>query len=280
MKALEFKHFILEGSMRRNYETQSRSEEISLEKAIELFRFNCSDYDPSLNKIYRGNENFFESAFKLSNPQNFVRKSANTTNYCTLILELLDSWKPYPRRSRSLICSSRKWGADVFGNTRDLVIPFNNSKIGICPSGDFWQGFEKTLRPYPLDVSGFNRDFDYMISDYFENPGNYSAQVQTERSLTPERLLEFINKVTSDDFYKFKEKFDSKYLKKILSPNLMDFLKNIFDPEYNNFKSCNIKEYQQIPSTFAQEVWIEGPCLLLNTRDPEVIKDFFKKARK
>ena len=80
-----------------------------------------------------------------------------TENYITLLIDyILPSWKNYPKRSKSLVCSSSKsisWG---YGNKAYVVFPYNNAKIGVCSEVDLWESF------IDLNVLEFNDDLRIM----------------------------------------------------------------------------------------------------------------------
>ena len=73
------------------------------------------------------------------------RKSANTTNHYTILFsEILPSWRSYPRRDRSWICTSDEYNAASYGSLYN-VFPVGDPILG-CMSisrymGQFPPGF-------------------------------------------------------------------------------------------------------------------------------------------
>lgn len=122
---------------------------ISINDAIEIINKNCIKNFKYMNDsdvwIYRGDSNLINAAYVSYSKNRSERKSANTTNeYTYLFSEILDSWKKYPKRNKSIICStSEKYAAD-YGNVY-YVIPFDKTSIGICPQSDLWTSFKKGL---------------------------------------------------------------------------------------------------------------------------------------
>lgn len=110
---------------------------ITREDAINFIRRNCRNALKTINEpIVRGMK--YESDFQIITGQDGGRKSANTTNHYTL---LLDKWLPseYPRRSLSIICAgwpNREY-THGFG-TRHVIIPIDHAKIGVTPKYDLW----------------------------------------------------------------------------------------------------------------------------------------------
>lgn len=76
------------------------------------------------------------------------RKSANTYNYYTLFMDNHPSWKSYPKRSESFICTTAGSKANSYGS-RFAVFPLDGSNIGVCPERDLWESFD-TLRNHSL----------------------------------------------------------------------------------------------------------------------------------
>ena len=64
------------------------------------------------------------------------RVSQNTNNiYTTLFSDILPSWKDYPPRNKSFICTSDYSTALAFGQPYSyVVLPKNGTNIGICRS--------------------------------------------------------------------------------------------------------------------------------------------------
>jgi len=70
------------------------------------------------------------------------RKSANTTNEFTLLVDnFLPSWKPFPLRSESFICTTNVNTAEAYGESY-YVLPFGNPNIAVCSTNDIWHSFK------------------------------------------------------------------------------------------------------------------------------------------
>lgn len=90
--------------------------------------------------IYRGMNKKNSSGVTLMTPK-AGRKSANTSNeFTTLVDNFLPSWKDYPKRSNSFICSTDMSYAAGFGYLH-MVLPVGITKIGVCPENDMWSSF-------------------------------------------------------------------------------------------------------------------------------------------
>ena len=66
------------------------------------------------------------------------RKSANTSNYYTVLFsDILPSWKKFPRRDESWICTTSFNEAVGYGKVYG-VFPLGDPLLGICPKQDMW----------------------------------------------------------------------------------------------------------------------------------------------
>ncbi len=120
---------------------EGRSEGIDLEKAIEFFRTNCSQYNPNLKTIYRGVRKFGRN-YSIVKPSDSKRPAGFSD---TTYLNFIDGspyWKDYPKRRESIICTTHKSVAYEYG-TAYVVIPTNNAKIAVAPEEDFQECFDK-----------------------------------------------------------------------------------------------------------------------------------------
>ena len=147
---MKFSEFLIE-------ENLGRRKIISREEAKETIRNNCMDmakkYVNEKQGIFRGT--WIKNDFLLGDSNNKIRKSANTENYYTLLIDNSPKWIKYPKRSESFICSSTENNASGYG-TVYLVLPFDNTKIAICPENDFWNSFEYNLSKVFKNFSYFS----------------------------------------------------------------------------------------------------------------------------
>ena len=117
------------------YMFEKRGNDITREQAIELVSNEHKDAFNAQVAIYRGVHGYGDYAFIDPSKSNRPRVSANTGNHYTLIMDNSSSWKSYPKRSKSLICSTDEGYAIDFGKTY-RVYPINGGKIGVCPYRD------------------------------------------------------------------------------------------------------------------------------------------------
>jgi len=133
-----------------HYLNENRSKEITPEKFNELVNKNCSDiisfYNKQSKRIFRGL--MFNGKYVYVNPIQHTRKSANTSNYYTVLFdEILPSWKNYPKRSKSIICTTNTSKAMGYG-TLFKIYPYNGSHIGECSGGELCKIWTNIFIPY------------------------------------------------------------------------------------------------------------------------------------
>jgi hypothetical protein len=130
---------LLEEIMQGNIDNRSQLQSAST-ALLSKIRKDCSDAIAAAKTnhiIYKGMTLNDTGEIWLTNPALRERKSRNTKNYYTLMFDNLPSWRDYPKRSRSLICSSNKRVAGNYGDIY-VILPFNGAKIAVCPANDIW----------------------------------------------------------------------------------------------------------------------------------------------
>lgn len=137
---------------------EGRTKPIDADTAIPWMKKKCGKYIKGLVSgkiptIYRGIRNF-TGEYGIVDPKSASeRRSANTMNHTTLLVDNLPSWKRFPKRSQSIICSTNFANAQSYGPIH-LVYPTDQCDIGVVPSMDMWDGFQKRMRS---DIPVFNR---------------------------------------------------------------------------------------------------------------------------
>ncbi len=222
-------------------------------------------------KITANEKNIF-----IIDPKEYERKSANTDNYYTYLIDNSKEWKYYPKRSKSLICStvdSKFYGYEY------IVIPLEpNSNWGVCESEDFWGGFSKSnifsiryLNQF-LDLLKFDllKDYDNR-QDNKENFFNFLEIL--EKKITPfdDNMIDRIKNLTlyKNDFtiflLFFKQGFDK-------GQSLIEIFDNILEPQRNGFELYGYNDLvkEKILHIRKHEVWTDSKCLLLSTSSYEI----------
>jgi len=244
------------------YLNENRSVQIDKEMASSLMEMNCKKAVNSKWMIYRGNntlrqrEHYFKSGNERTSP--YARN-----NIYNLLLSNLPSWKKYPIRNKSLVCTTNKMKAagGYGGDYYFTVYPYDGTLIGIAPEYDIWESFRKVIQP--LD------SLNYYLNDLIYNATGKGYDEGEPR--TYRELLDTLSKVDEykemvDDFWEhFHNKLVKFFTEKIPYSNtknkkLIDLLNKALSPEYNNFELRKVGEGSLNSD---HELWFEGQAILL-----------------
>lgn len=121
-----FKEFLAESA---------HKQELELAEAIKLIETHCKDALKSGRQLYRGMTPGSD-AYALHGEAS-TRKSANTTNYYTVILDHFLPEQGYPKRSASIILANGFDTARGYGSVY-AIFPYDNVPIGVCDGSDLW----------------------------------------------------------------------------------------------------------------------------------------------
>jgi len=224
----------------KQYLSEGRSVDIDKDTVIKLIKNNCmKNYNFFLKKkqwLFRGIERKSSAYLMTDSNKGIPRVSANTRNYVTLLMDNLPSWKKYPKRSRSIICSTSEVTSKSYG-TLYIVIPYDNTNIGIAPDDDIWFSFKEFVV----------NDFNAFLAGVFIK---YQLKVRETSFDDLKNALIQLNQsgvVNYDRFGVFSTDHDvMKYMDKIMSPI------------YNKFKH-GIKNM-----SLNKEVWVQGKSILIH----------------
>lgn len=272
----------------KQYLTEERSKGISKEQALDILQTKCKKAFDLFKKtdfvIYRGVRSL-SSDYAIVSPSKFTRKSANTDNYYTLINDNSPAWTKYPKRSKSIICSTSDHMAYRYG-TVYAVFPFDNAKIGVCYGDDYWSSFLylESITDIPA-MYAFNNElkatFDIsIVKKYTGNIDNVKTYSELQKKF--KKLDEFVKIYDSGDV----ESIDSDYhyssnvlYKKFtgllenwysitLFRKYYDFndtekyLRHLLDPKKNDFELKRVGK--ELPNDV--EVWTDADSILINNK--------------
>ncbi len=200
--------------------------------------------------IYKGSDNYgAEPGVFYRDPTAHAqpRISANTQNYVTLWVDGDPRWSQFPPRSRSLICSTDHLTAASYGDVA-VVIPLQDTKIGVCPTMDFWESFSETM-PKRNSIADLNSFIDINIRSQL-------GRTPDQKTLTRQELLNILNELTTDEIY--RETFTA-YVQRHGWQGMMDV---ILDPNANGFR---LTTWRQFNVTDDREVWLSAPCAMIES---------------
>jgi hypothetical protein len=244
---------------------ESRSIKISENDCIEMIKKDYMDAIHSKNRIYRGNNE--DAPFLYIKPSNYERESPYAVNnYYNLLLSNLPSWSKYPKRNKSVICTTEYDVADRYKNSDFpyLVLPKDGAEIGVCPENDIWFSFRG---------SGI-----HVLNDLNDVLKNIIKVAAADEKIRDYKHLEMVLKniyydeEEDTEIYSIFKQFQI-IIKDYPKTSLFNLINDLLSPVDNDFKVTNIKN--RIPDGL--EVWISDPCILIcaDEQGDEVMKKFF-----
>lgn len=243
---MKFAAFLLENK---------HKESISLEEAIYIVQTKCKK--SIHNKIWRGGG--FEDGIYLMDSSKTVRRSANTANHYTLILDHINNKKDLPLRSKSFIMSGSQDIAEQFG-TCLRIIPFDDAKIGLTGEEDFW---------YVQLNTDDDLDFEY-FGALFSNLKISNKSYEELVDSCVKKLIILRENAKTDDVDQNDEQFLNIF---------KDFNadKNGIEKALEKAFDCGLQYCTgatAIGKTKTNELWLSGKCLAVT----DEIYDEIKKA--
>lgn len=217
------------------------------------------------NSIYRGMKD--TGSIVVGSGKLLNRKSANTFNYYTLILDVLPSWEHMPRRSQSFICSSSPNGADGYGS-RYRVIPLENQEIAIAPKSDFWVSFKHLgeISRYIEDLDSFNR-YLHTVTAYIHKKYDFPYDVESIPTSSTNDMIKYL--YAMDNFFKNDydpSDIDNRQVEQLYDNikhhgSFLDVLDTAFNPEFNDFRLTSARYYSN-PGKLS-EIWLSGKVMFI-----------------
>lgn len=233
----------------------NKYKEIDHNILIDLLKKKCKNNLKSLINgkvtIYRGDDNFRKVGdIVLISPGD--RISANTSNeYTILFSDVLSSWKKYPKRNHSIICSTDYKYADTYG-TSYIIIPFDNTNVGICPSYDFWESFNNAFR----EILDFKSD-SFLLTTL----NDFLSYIKFENNINilEKKFSEIYSKYKNSNYYGIfmLDKLKSAFYDK----SIYDVLNKYFSPEYNGF----ILKSNLLGLPEKREIWFDNQAIALHS---------------
>lgn len=226
--------------------------------------------------IYRGLKDA-DGEFLIINPKNYTRQSSASSNEYTVVMDNSPYWKGYPKRSKSIICSTDSSTAHNYGKTY-VVIPLEkDAKFGMCMDRDVWTTFININKKYKLQIDTFFNslrgvhkvlchDDETMFPQKY---GTYGDFIKFTDSIDKKRdVISTNDKLDMLDELLAKTSRDTRIMKFIIDwiiskKSLLDFIYQETDPTINYFKLFSYYgNMEYLP--YDREVWTDSECLLIN----------------
>jgi hypothetical protein len=262
-KMKTFKHYIQEASV-----TPIKSTPLDLQEVEEIIKKNCSDslwMFESKTPIWKGEKQqdsiLGKNGIAIVDTTKSERKSQNTSNWYTLIIDNNPKYKNYPKRSQSLICTNKIGTARRYGPPM-AVIPFNDAKIGIVNAPDIWRK-SITMGGEKMSLVHANGYFN-MLRKFGLSDTNWQS------------FIDFDKKLKTDK--KFREEVETSVKGNSIESLLDDFVNKV-RKVYDNlgFELLTPKQYEKRPTTSREtEMWVGGEVLCISESIFESLCNEFK----
>jgi hypothetical protein len=257
------------------YNKQTRSNELTIEQAVDLYLKNCNDWDLNGPLIYRGSWTaplFFHG--HAGSDDHEKRKSANTNNIYTSLFEIANNWGNVPKRSESYIMSSKAYIAEGFGDDETgphVMIPYNGIEIAVCTKASdmWWVNIDEVGEDYTIELLSAELH-DFFLSniedvnlvkpiEFSKNRKKYSKEINTE---TVQEYCNAIDKIPKEDlnlkftYHNSEYRCVKKWINDYPNMNFLDYMKMILDFNKNDFTIVNNQsDYGKYEES---EVWSDG----------------------
>jgi hypothetical protein len=226
------------------------------------------------NAIYRGTTNEYSYVI---DPKSATRVSKNTRNFYTVLIDVLPSWKDWPKRSQSIVCSSSYKTARTYSShVPHVVFPENGAKIGVCSKSDFWNSFpyvHSRLSPTNyFNMSEFTRQFHQFfeianINVDVYNKTNVNTFFEISNSTLPS--YDIIRQLVTENWRHLRDLLDD--LKLHFKGDWLSYFNELLDPEKNNLKLITLESYNN--TFYNREIWTDAKSLMVYSSDIDKISE-------
>ncbi len=247
-------------------------DKVDVETAIGLLNTHCKDALWMLQKnapIWRGQATF-KGKFIIIDPSKSERRSQNTKNYYTELLDYnpLNAKIGLPKRRFSIIGSTDYARAKVYASWENqpyAVIPFDGVKIGCVGNEDIWDT--------EIEILGTTKSIDMFNEDEFP---------RLFKDDTIESMKKLSDKLASGDKGALRRvqqvfELESNDYNDIIKPDFLGYLFKCYGPKSTKFK---VATSATVDTSKKQEVWIGGKCVLIKYNIwKQMVKAFKQQSR-
>ena len=220
------------------------------------------------NKIYRGVSGIKGDYFIIDPKKGKPRRSAYVgSNFYTLLMDNLPSWKQYPKRSQSVICTTDLSKANDYASNGQpyIVIPKDGSKIGVCNDDDIFTSFPYLFKSFKNKDGSTNTLFRF--SDELKTLESYLPKSYNSDKSWSSLVKMFKEIDSTDEVHQELLGLNKYWFSKITGGDSLKKLESFMEPKKNKFSLK--KAGDLIP--YDKEVWTDGECVLLSPEAFEVI---------
>lgn len=289
----EYQKSIIAGALNEN--TRNKYKPLNKEIALDYLTNEFSEaWKAYFNGhiLYRGIQTYSKfSDFTYVIPG--IRVSADTSNvYTKLISDILPSWKNYPKRNNSAICTTSESTALYYTKNRNtdtsydgvlVIFPRNGIKIAVASVDDVWDSFNNLTKNGIDNLDVFNYRLSLFIKVILNEINNNENQYQLDDiddifRQNSRTILNIFNKI-EQTIRKITEKQLKQFLSNIYDSisncpffakliyyvysggTIIDFLDDMLNPRKNGFSLVTINQI----NAGDKEVWFSSDYLMIKS---------------
>lgn len=245
-----------------------KSSVLDVNAAVAMLNAHCKQSLALIHTpIWRGMRNHSEAIVTID-PTTGRRISNNTSNHYTVLIDNSPYFKGWPKRSKSLVCSTGyKYAAGYnYGPGSGLyaIFPYDNVKIAVCPGQDIWDtdvNLPRLGESYGENgVNGALGEFNASMKYKFDLPDNFAAMKKavTTREFAQTLSSHIRNQVTPEEARNPLQPYE-----------FIDYLQQQMSPACTGFRLMDAATFAANPPK-DRECWIGGPVVAIR-------KDMYKK---
>lgn len=272
---MRFKTF-LEAQVKPHGYKESDDDEL-----ISIIRENCMGAIQSARAgvfIYRGTRSSYAGG--VFDPSQGERKSQNTSNYYTMLLDTNPANAAFPKRSNSFIASNRKSKADGYAYTSTKagtllwLLPFDDTKIGLINEDDMWDlradfGLKLAGEYGSHNIVDLNDFWADLIGEMMLRPKDITSMADLVKAIRQESPATIATCLRKEGFLHNADK--AKMTDAQIADAFADAIPKAFS--YDQL-GCTLTDSGDLPSETC-EMWFSGKCVGVNTKSWETIRKEF-----
>jgi len=252
--------------------SEGRGHAVELEDAVSFIKSHCKKalkvFLDSDKVLYRGAP--YGGDYYHIDPKTGTRESANTSNEYTLIMDNDPRWKDYPKRSKSLICTTSTRKTNHYGNTY-MVFAKDGSRYGVCPTDDLWQSFSTFKGLSMGSVNHYLRDLgeETGVVEY-DSMAMHSDTTYREVMVNINNIGEYLDNIvkthTDPNYGVIDTLMDNDIFRMWYKTDRKPFAKwfmDMYDPKTNDFYVTEDVNKIFTTGVKSKEVWTEGESVLV-----------------
>jgi hypothetical protein len=267
-------------------EPKSAYKVIDMDNANSILSSECSNFEEQQQVFHlvKREDMQGDSEFLIYDP--LAASKSFDKKYHVMVMGASSTWDSMPSRRNAVVCNANKDKTNDDGVTY-VAIPFNNTKLGICPKETLEESFNYVAINLGMKFEYFNRAFNIVLN-IFNNPQGTYEEDTKKLTLTEENwydesyqtlyraAITADNKLATEEGKQIREEIQYNSFNKETESNtisileyleakgisIVEMLDTLFEPTKNNFKSIPFSEFV-VGELKDNELWFNNKCLLV-----------------